>query len=47
MRDFSWSYFIKTGDISAYLLYKDLEQLHFEEQEEMDTNTSDSGSSNL
>jgi hypothetical protein len=47
MRDFSWSYFSKTGDVSAYLLYKDLEQLHFEVQEEMDTNETESVPSNL
>ncbi|MFD2702183.1 YqzL family protein [Paenibacillus shunpengii] len=23
MRDFSWTYFAKTGDVDAYLLYKD------------------------
>ena len=23
MRDFSWTYFAKTGDVDAYLLYKE------------------------
>lgn len=23
MRDFSWNYFSKTGDVNAYLLYKE------------------------
>lgn len=24
MRDFSWTYFAKTGDVDAYLLYKEV-----------------------
>lgn len=24
MRDFSWNYFSKTGDVNAYLLYKEI-----------------------
>lgn len=25
MRDFSWKYFVMTGDVDAYLLYKETE----------------------
>ncbi|MCL6442951.1 MAG: YqzL family protein [Alicyclobacillus sp.] len=28
MRDFSWRYFTMTGDIDAYLLYKQHEELY-------------------
>lgn len=24
MRDFTWNYFSKTGDVNAYLLYKEM-----------------------
>ncbi|GGD71368.1 YqzL family protein [Paenibacillus nasutitermitis] len=27
MRDFSWKYFALTGDVDAFLLYKDVDQL--------------------
>ncbi|MCI0181863.1 YqzL family protein [Sulfoacidibacillus ferrooxidans] len=27
MRDFLWSYFAKTGEIDAYLLYKEHEEI--------------------
>jgi hypothetical protein len=27
MRTFSWEYFTLTGDVDAYLLYKDMHQL--------------------
>jgi len=44
MRDFSWKYFAMTGDVDAYLLYKETggslgeeastaEELSFEEEE--------------
>lgn len=26
MRDFSWTYFSMTGDVDAYLLYKDIKE---------------------
>jgi hypothetical protein len=47
MRDFTWGYFSKTGDITAYLLYKDLEQLDSINQEESDTDNSDGGATDL
>lgn len=25
MRDFSWKYFLMTGDVDAYMLYKEME----------------------
>jgi hypothetical protein len=28
MRDFSWQYFSITGDVDAYLLYKEIESDH-------------------
>jgi hypothetical protein len=28
MRTFSWEYFTLTGDVDAYLLYKDMHQLN-------------------
>lgn len=27
MRDFSWTYFAMTGDVDAFLLYKEVDQL--------------------
>ncbi|MFC4103961.1 YqzL family protein [Paenibacillus xanthanilyticus] len=27
MRDFSWKYFTLTGDVDAFLLYKEMDQL--------------------
>lgn len=42
MRDFSWKVFTMTGDIDAYMLYKDIEadrvewELEEEEREEED-----------
>jgi hypothetical protein len=47
MRDFTWGYFSKTGDITAYLLYKDLEQLDSNNQEESDTDKSDGAATDL
>ncbi|NBI29377.1 YqzL family protein [Chengkuizengella marina] len=37
MRDFSWKYFINTGDVDAYLLYKEIHEQDDEEpnQEEV------------
>lgn len=36
MKDFSWNYFVNTGQIDAYLLYKDFES--FNQQKEVETN---------
>lgn len=33
MKDFSWQVFCKTGDIDAYLLYKDVSKLGAEEEQ--------------
>ncbi|WP_274651901.1 YqzL family protein [Paenibacillus humicola] len=27
MRDFSWKYFTMTGDVDAFMLYKEMDQL--------------------
>ncbi|CDN46062.1 MULTISPECIES: YqzL family protein [Paenibacillus] len=27
MRDFSWTYFARTGDVESFLLYKEVDQL--------------------
>jgi hypothetical protein len=34
MRNFSWAYFTLTGDVDAYLLYKDMHQLNTNEDAE-------------
>ncbi|MDP5273101.1 YqzL family protein [Chengkuizengella axinellae] len=36
MRDFSWKYFINTGDVDAYLLYKQINEQDEEELEQED-----------
>ncbi|UOF88929.1 YqzL family protein [Fodinisporobacter ferrooxydans] len=47
MRDFSWNVFAKTGEINAYLLYKDLEllspvqQMYEGETEDQESSPSD------
>jgi len=33
LRDFSWTYFSKTGDVESYLLYKESNQNELEAQE--------------
>ncbi|QYR20131.1 YqzL family protein [Paenibacillus sp. sptzw28] len=34
MRDFSWKYFMLTGDVDAFLLYKQMDQLGRQELSE-------------
>lgn len=34
MRDFSWQYFARTGDVDAYLLYKAAQKQSGEEDEQ-------------
>lgn len=34
MRDFSWKYFAMTGDVDAYLLFKEVEGQRTDEEEE-------------
>jgi len=33
MRDFSWNYFSMTGDVDAYLLYKQVDERQEEDEE--------------
>ncbi|GBF75429.1 putative YqzL family protein [Paenibacillus sp. 598K] len=33
MRHFSWSYFTKTGDVDAFMLYKEVDALALSESE--------------
>jgi len=33
MREFSWKYFTMTGDVDAYLLYRQIAKRHMEEPE--------------
>jgi hypothetical protein len=33
MRDFTWNYFSMTGDVDAYLLYKEINAEKFEEED--------------
>jgi hypothetical protein len=33
MRDFTWNYFSITGDVDAYLLYKEMNSEKFEEED--------------
>lgn len=36
MRDFSWKYFAMTGDLEAYMLYRDYDQKQEIEASEVD-----------
>lgn len=33
MRDFSWKYFMMTGDVDAYLLYKEIDGESMDDQD--------------
>ncbi|MBW7456437.1 YqzL family protein [Paenibacillus sepulcri] len=39
MRDFSWKYFALTGDVDAFLLYKDVDQLSKSDEPGVDEET--------
>jgi hypothetical protein len=41
MRNFSWNYFALTGDVDAYLLYKEINGERFQAAAEMDEEESD------
>lgn len=41
MRDFSWKYFSITGDVDAYLLYKEVSVPNRNEEEEEETEEDD------
>ena len=47
MRSFSWKYFTLTGDVDAYLLYKDIhrhyDDLEFEEEAADEEETAEYG----
>lgn len=46
LRDFSWSYFVSTGDIHAYLLYREHDQQLIPVcHEELDSNQGELGES--
>ena len=34
MQELSWNYFLKTGDVDAYMLYRDLQEPPEEEESE-------------
>lgn len=34
MRDFSWKYFTMTGDVDAYLLYKEMNEGSMEQEDD-------------
>ncbi|WP_248926651.1 YqzL family protein [Paenibacillus hamazuiensis] len=34
MRDFSWKYFTMTGDVDAYLLYRQIADVRLEDEEQ-------------
>jgi hypothetical protein len=36
MRDFTWNYFSMTGDVDAYLFYKEMNSVETEEEEASD-----------
>ncbi|MEB3100684.1 YqzL family protein [Ferviditalea candida] len=38
MRDFTWKYFAATGDVDAYLLYKDM-QNYYDDMRETEEET--------
>jgi hypothetical protein len=42
MRNFSWQYFSMTGDVDAYLLYKEITVRGIEDQEEQEDSEDDS-----
>lgn len=33
MRDFSWKYFMMTGDVDAYMLYKEIDDESLDEED--------------
>ncbi|MBO8164098.1 MAG: YqzL family protein [Brevibacillus sp.] len=45
LRDFSWRYFASTGDIHAYLLYRDQQKLSQFADEEADSTRQELGES--
>lgn len=45
LRDFSWSYFASTGDIHAYLLYREQQTLVPQEEEPIDSTQAQLGES--
>ncbi|UFJ43145.1 YqzL family protein [Brevibacillus humidisoli] len=47
LRDFSWSYFASTGDIHAYLLYREHQQIGPHADEEADSTRTELGESTV
>lgn len=41
MRDFTWSYFSMTGDVNAYLLYRQVTEPEEQEQSAADIHNND------
>jgi hypothetical protein len=39
MRDFSWKYFMMTGDVDAYMLYKEIDDESLDEPDMDDITT--------